>query len=180
MMANDDAWREWSREQQLAAHEVMGSSQGVHLVSPVMRAPLTAVVTIVALTVSCTGTSTDGVFPSSPSAGAVPPGSEGSPSAQPVTDYDSFPQGLAAAGFSVREGDRTVGKLFLVPGQTVLIDDVHLSTYEYPTEATLDEERAAISRDGHSVPTKTGGRDGRMGALTALLFGRQAPRPICG
>ncbi len=96
--ANDDARREWSREQQLAAYEVMGSSQGVHLVSPVMRAPLTAVVTIVALAVSCTGTSTDGVSPSSPSAGAVPPGSEAGPSAQPVTDYDSFTQGLALPG----------------------------------------------------------------------------------
>ncbi len=50
-----------------------------------------------------------------------------------------------------------MGELFLVPAQTVLIDGVQVSTYEYPTEATLDEERAAISRDGYSLPTKTGG-----------------------
>ncbi|MDP9300335.1 MAG: hypothetical protein M3P43_05495, partial [Actinomycetota bacterium] len=47
--------------------------------------------------------------------------------------------------------------LFSVPGQTVFIDGVQVSTYEYPSSGTLDEERSAISRDGYSVPTGTGG-----------------------
>jgi hypothetical protein len=64
---------------------------------------------------------------------------------------------LAAAGFSVREGDRTGSELFSVPGQTVFIDGVRVSTYEYPSAATLDEERSGISRDGYSVPMETGG-----------------------
>jgi hypothetical protein len=134
----------------------MGTSKVIHVVSTVMRAQVIVLVTVVALSASCTGT-LDGASTSSPSAGAVSPGSEASPSAQPIIDYVSFARGLAAVGFKVREGDRTGSELFSVPGQTVFIDGVRVSTYEYPSEATLNEERSGISRDGYSVPTGTGG-----------------------
>ncbi|MBA3738228.1 MAG: hypothetical protein H0W97_06640 [Actinobacteria bacterium] len=44
-----------------------------------------------------------------------------------------------------------------MPVQTTFIDNVQVSTYQYPSEEALDDVRASISPDGYSVPTGTGG-----------------------
>src|SRR5712691_9607589 len=125
-----------------------------------------AALTLVALA-SCTGTHTE-VGPTSPSVGTVSASLEVDPSPQPVTDYPSFIHGLEAAGSTVREGERTGGDLFTVSGQTIFIDDVQASVYEYPSESALEEVRSSVSRDGYSIPTRTGG-------IAIVEMGRNAP-----
>jgi hypothetical protein len=115
---------------------------------------MVATVTLVLLA-SCTGTRTESTSPSS-TLGT----SSTSPvitASLPVGDFSSFTQALDAAGFTVREGERLGSELFAVPGQWVFIDDMRVLTYEYPREEALNEVRSSISRDGYSVPTRTGG-----------------------
>ena len=49
------------------------------------------------------------------------------------------------------------GELFAVPGQRVFIDGTQILAYEYARDEALNEVRLSISRDGYSVPTRTGG-----------------------
>ncbi len=44
-----------------------------------------------------------------------------------------------------------------MPVHPVLVDDVQVSTYEYPSEKALADVRDSISSDGYSVPTESGG-----------------------
>ena len=106
---------------------------------------------------SCTGTRTERASPSSPLGTGTISTSPATTVPPPVRDYSSFTQALDAAGFSVREGGRLSGELFAVPGQRVFIDGTQILAYEYARDEALNEVRLSISRDGYSVPTRTGG-----------------------
>ena len=122
-----------------------------------MRASLIAAMTMALLAAACTRqTEKASSSPTSPTVtNSLSP--ETTPSVQPVTDYSSFTSALEADGFTVREGKPAGGDFFAVPGQTVFIDDVLVSAYEYPDPRTLGDVRSSIGRDGYSVPTRTGG-----------------------
>jgi hypothetical protein len=123
-----------------------------------MRVWIMVVTILVAITAGCTRTRTESASPSpTSSVGTVSPSPGATPSAQPVTDYSSFTQSLDAAGFTVRDGERTQGGLLSAPSQTAFIDGVKVSTFEYPSEKAMDDVRSSISPDGYSVPTRTGG-----------------------
>ncbi|MEO8292639.1 MAG: hypothetical protein ABI635_05830 [Actinomycetota bacterium] len=108
-----------------------------------------------ALLVSCTGAEEVSGPPAESSSSTIAPSA--TPSAQPVTDYVSFTQAMGAAGFKVRAGERTQSNLLFREGQTVFIDGVSVSTFEYPTERALHEARSSVGRDGYSVPTSSDG-----------------------
>jgi hypothetical protein len=122
-----------------------------------MRTPLVATLTLVMLA-SCTGTRTESPSPSAAlGTGTISPSPATTPSPIPVRDYSSFTQALDAAGFAVRDGEPTGSELFAVSGQTLFVDEVPVRTFEYPSGAALNGVRSSISRDGYSVPTRTGG-----------------------
>src|SRR5712691_8462146 len=146
--------------------DVVGSFRTAYGASIVMRTSLVAALTLGTLA-SCTGKQA-GEGPATPSVGGVSGGTQVSPSAKPLTDYSSFIHGLEAAGSTVREGKRTGGDLFTVTGQTIFVDDVQASVYEYPSESALDAVRSSVSRDGYSIPTRTGG-------IAIVEMGRNAP-----
>jgi hypothetical protein len=140
-----------------------------------------AAIALIVLAVSCTGIRTENSA-SSPSTGAASPSTEASPSALPVIDFPSFTHALRAAGFDVRHegGAGFPGKLLGVPGRHVLIDEVPVSVFEYPTERALDKARSSISPRGDEIPTGHGGlaiiewdapRFYGSGRLLVLYFG---------
>ncbi len=122
----------------------------------VTKASLVGALTLM-LAASCTGTQTEEASPPA-SAAAGSPSPEATPSpGEPVTDYSSFIGNLKAAGFTVREGERTEGDQLFRAGQRVFIDGARISTYEFPTEKALVEWRSSVSQDGYSIPTRGGG-----------------------
>jgi hypothetical protein len=158
----------------------VGTSQAARSVSSVMTARGIAG-TLLALAVSCTGARTEATAPTS-SSGASGPSPALSPSVQPVTDFSSFTHALGAAGFDVRHGGGAgfPGKLLGVPGRHVLIDEVPVSVFQYPTERALDKARSSISPRGDQIPTGDGGlaiieweapRFYASGRLLILYFG---------
>lgn len=127
------------------------TDRAVQAVSPLMKGRLVATLTVLAVATACSGQSgTPSVIPSTGS-----PATE-APSAPPVTDYSSFIDGLEAAGFDVRQGEPILDGTLFGPGQSVFIDGVRVSTYEYPTEEALDEFRGSVRDHGYAVPVKGG------------------------
>jgi hypothetical protein len=131
----------------------------------------------IALLVSCTGGQGSGAPAQSSSSTTVP---SATPSVQRVTDYSSFTDGLEAAGYVVRPGERTERDHLFRAGRTVFIDGVQVSMYEYQTEKALREWRASVSKDGYSIPAQGGGmvdiewsppRFYSAGRLLVLYFG---------
>jgi hypothetical protein len=136
---------------------VVGTVRKPPIVYRLMRTPLVAVL-LAATLASCTSSSIgEAPAPASPPTSSTSPIPKTSPVGQPVTDYASFTEALAEAGFTVEHGDRTGTDLFAVPGQAVLIDRVQVYAYEYPNQKALDEVRSSISPDGYSLGTPSGG-----------------------
>jgi hypothetical protein len=170
-MSQAPAWR----------HEVgMRSYRAIRAISARVRAPLIAMLTLLAVTTACTRSqSQEGI--SSPLPSSAPSSTPAATtSLRPVTDYSSFIDGLEAAGFEVRQGGRTGGDRLFRSGRSVLIDDTRVSTYEYPSPTALDEFTASVSDDGSSIPARGGGiaivqwsppRFYAAGKLLVLYFG---------
>ncbi len=137
----------------------MGTFRSVQRVQGrVMRVRLTAALALVMLGVSCTGSRAEDASSSpTPATGPISPSATATPPAQPATDYSTFTHALEAAGFAVREGKLAPGDPFQEPARILFIDGVEVRTMEYPSQKALDGSRASISRDGYSIPTKSGG-----------------------
>jgi hypothetical protein len=118
-----------------------------------MQASLIATLTVLAAATACTGTPSQQARSVTPSIVGFPPLEV----TKPVTDYSSFTDGLEVAGYHVRQGERLGGDHLFRPGQSVFIDGVRVSTYEYPSEKALDEFKASVSDDAYSIPVHGGG-----------------------
>ena len=121
-----------------------------------MTASLVAVLTVVMFATSCTGSVNVFGSPTSP-IGSASPSPKVTPSVQPVTDRATFADALERAGFSVRLGKRTDSDELFRPAMKMFIDGVQVRAFEYPTAKALDEVRSSVSRDGFTLPTRTGG-----------------------
>ena len=98
----------------------------------------------VTLAAWCTGTVTLD-DPPPPGSGTLPPAGPGPSPLETVTDRASFTEALRAAGFDVRDGERTT-RPGLPAGQEVIIDGVAVSVVEYATATAGDRARSLRER----------------------------------
>ncbi len=85
---------------------------------------------------------------------STPPAGQALPAAAAAThNAESIATSLRAAGFAVRVADTIAQPFFSVAARVLVVDDLDLQVYEYPSVAAASADAANISPSGSPIGT---------------------------